>query len=1001
MATSRGAPPKGSHEYFKNVLRDTCEATAQNWVTLKKIFDRDYDLIKDFWKKDENSAYERGLIIDRAKGGSRLADRRRPDINGFVEGDKIDQNELIGFLFPHLSKEDLIQGKIILIFFYHRSNHHWTEYCHTDLFSTRAAQKRADAHGFYVDNNAVDPPPGIEKYLVSFKKRQLADINSDKPGRFEDYCEEHLAEIRTQRIRKSVAKGRDVLDKFSYSQALMVSKIQGRVYQLLVAICLDIVIMSRRKDKEKLEKRDNKKKKRNKKKKKEGEEEREDEEEEDPAGGNPGIDVLANFQAYHEEKLDLLKEYAEYKIQDKQYTAPKVRSDSKEAKIYKATLPLLTEARLQASYGPPDVLAWDVLERHLVSRVTDTRIALLQLRKDPDIFEESVRRERWKRDFNNDPSHPAEIEPTKGEFAEIGSWRDAMKFCIGNAIKDFDRWSSVYEAFNDLKATYEEHQATLKLRDNSEVFWAAARRLDTALYGFYYRAREFSESLVQELRSRISSTHFYDDYIRLDTNEIGIKKASEKVMNIFAKLASLLSADRRVQFGLSALLDDLEREINDTFDPKQSEIEKDSKTEVAGENDPERDEDSMEEEPAQDARQEAPKHSIQEDLPEQEEEEEGPEKSTTGKKKKKKKKKKNKKSKAANQNYKAYLTRDVLELLGDLAVFAECLSQVEHFQPWAMLFFADWNDDAEKETVRLSVKTLNQHFKELTESNRAWKTSHRRGLPKPGRFHYPIHEERTQHNIDLLQLAESNLDDFWEELLRELDRERQDGLSQRARQLLSEKPARVSWEVQPAGDDSKEKEPKEKEQQEQQEEERKEEVETVAVPEVAVKPQDSPPKTPSPGKRHREEDEQPLEESPGKKRKVGNVTSQATKKDEEEKHSYISESGKILLPRKVYPDIFYLFHKPGARQGKGVLPWKRLMKLMVALGFSASSHSGSQWHFSPVADHLKPKKQGDKAGPIRIDEPHPETYKTFAQLRMLGDNLHNRYQWTYHSFEEI
>jgi hypothetical protein len=159
----------------------------------------------------------------------------------------------------------------------------------------------------------------------------------------------------------------------------------------------------------------------------------------------------------------------------------------------------------------------------------------------------------------------------------------------------------------------------------------------------------------------------------------------------------------------------------------------------------------------------------------------------------------------------------------------------------------------------------------------------------------------------------------------------------------------------------------------------------------------STPKTPSPDKRPRDEEEQSQEQSPAKKRKV----EKARKEDKgKKKRANTTQSGKILLPPKVYPDIFFLFCKPGEKRGKGVLPWKDFLKLMVNIGFSASPAGGSKWQFRPAEKDLRNNIPAKKRGVFRIDEPHPETTLRFVTTRAIGDNLHVRYGWTFETFGE-
>lgn len=944
-------PPQGDYEYFKNEITETCQSIAEHWALLKKILDRDYKMICHTWRGQENSFVKRSNVLDRALDDSPkqpgIPEKRRPDINGYIQRDNPqgpDYKPFNAYQFPYLSREDLVYGENILIFAYCRARYHWTEYLHTDLYSMRAGQLQPSFHGFWARRSAegpefpVEPPKETIGKLLRFKKRDFGEIRKGQPCHFDDYCEEYSSTTQSDFERKNlwankkvVARGVDVLDSFSYSQALLIVRTQKRLLIFLVHVCLDIVWRWK-----------------------------------DPSGNNLSKEVLK-------------KEYEEYQFQNKDLSAPKSLSGG--------AIPLLAEVRLRAAYGRPDGFEWDALEKLIDARLTNARITLLQLRKDPDIFEATLRREEWKRDVNYNPLAVVDLEPKQGEFDgpnRLKAWQDAMKFGIGYAIKDFDWWSELQDAFTHLRATYEECKERLQTKDKSEDFWAAAKKLDTALYGFYYRAHHFSETLVQELRNTILTTSYFKEnlsvqnisgYSRLLPTEALRKEGPRKRIDIFAKLARIFSYERQ-QFGLSALLDDLEREMMDTPEPNQPE-------------------DEPQETPMQNAQNEGPSQDAGE----------GP--STGQKKKKKKKKAKAKSSDEPENSNKGYLTEEVLKVLGNLAVFAECLSQVEHFQPWTTLYFADWNQDPQKEAVRESVARLDQHFRELTGSDRAWKKHFEKGLPKRRRFNYPIEELRTQQNVELLELAESNLDLFWHDLVQELKPDKQDALSARARALLSKTPERPRWIVQRPEEQGGEKpmpdvQGEQDQTPNQEKEQLRKDTEMRDVPEAA---EASRPKTPSPPKRPREEDEEPPEQSPAKKKKdKAPAAPTASKKDRRQEPSDTDQSDKIQLPKKLYPHILCLFCIPGRTDARKKLQWRDFLKLMTHIGFSFRQTTGSICKFEPVSEKLLaklPPAEQNSRGDLEVHGPHPETFLRFWQCRRIGDSMHAKYKWTADTFESL
>lgn len=942
--TAPNTPLSGSYEYWKNELAVRCKETDKNWAMLKKILDRDYTTICHTWRENEKSALKRTNILDRAFhcGTTKytLPLERRPDINGWVQRNEARQPEDMRFpawQFPYLSEEDLVHGENILMFACHRAKHHWTEYFHTDLYATRGGQPLQDFHGFRIGQVPVDPPKETNDKVLYVKKREPGEIPRDQPAQFDDYWEEydstnksHFERTFLRSNRKAVAKGIDVLDKFSYSQALLITASQNCIYSYLVDVCMDIFLTSRTRG-----------------------------------------DKNTSVSRHKELKAALQKEYEEHQHQNDDLTPPTKPPDG-------TMLPSLTEVRLRATYGPPDGFEWDVLEKLIDSRVAGARTALLQLRKDPDIYEAAIRREEWKRDENYNPTVAPDLVPKHGEFqgpTRLKAWQDAMKFCIGDAIKDFDRWSELQDALISLRATYEKHEKKLGTKDKSEEFWAAAKKLDTALYGFYYRAHHFSERLVGELQKTVFGSSFFRKYVIIQDVQ-GVRQpvftdalqpeGQKKLAKIILKLTRLFTHQRQ-QFGLSALLDDLERELMHTSEPNNTEPS------------------------VQDDQIEDPSQEGHEDVAGQ----------GASKKKKKKKKKAKKNSGDTEQSNKDYLTEEVLEILGNLAVFAECLSQVEHFQPWVTLYFADWNHDPQKEDMRESVERLEKYFQELTGSDRAWKIMHReRGLPKLRRFHYPVGELRTQENVDLLEAAESNLDLFWDDLLEELKPDKQDALSDRARALLEETPKRTQWRVQGAEEPGNEKAMPDLQEQRQDQEETQAsaDVEMLDASEVAAMDgtRGSRPKTPSPPKRAREEDEEPADQSPTKKKKSAKGSKKSTKNRQELTDT--DQSGKILLPVRLYPHVLSLFFVPGRTDAKKTLQWNDFIKLMNNIGFGARPAGGSIYKFEPIHPTLIEKLPKQKLGAFEVHKPHPEKFLRFWQCRRIGDALHAKYAWTSDTF---
>ncbi|KAF2164008.1 hypothetical protein M409DRAFT_68229 [Zasmidium cellare ATCC 36951] len=88
----------------------------------------------------------------------------------------------------------------------------------------------------------------------------------------------------------------------------------------------------------------------------------------------------------------------------------------------------------------------------------------------------------------------------------------------------------------------------------------------------------------------------------------------------------------------------------------------------------------------------------------------------------------------SEQQVKDLISPFVAAGISDLAIIAECMRQLESYQPWANMF----EDQAGSESVLA-----------------------RYGSPADNRFHYPIFKKRTRESVEAVRQAEQNLDAFW------------------------------------------------------------------------------------------------------------------------------------------------------------------------------------------------------------------------------------------------
>lgn len=110
------------------------------------------------------------------------------------------------------------------------------------------------------------------------------------------------------------------------------------------------------------------------------------------------------------------------------------------------------------------------------------------------------------------------------------------------------------------------------------------------------------------------------------------------------------------------------------------------------------------------------------------------------------------------------ISAHVASVIGELSIIAQCLRQLELFQPWANAFeykMVDHEKDIKRDFLAHNTKwrALITGFqdKELVKSPIL-----ALGDPTGGRFEYPVGKRRTQQNVETMRRSEANLDAFWE-----------------------------------------------------------------------------------------------------------------------------------------------------------------------------------------------------------------------------------------------
>lgn len=293
----------------------------------------------------------------------------------------------------------------------------------------------------------------------------------------------------------------------------------------------------------------------------------------------------------------------------------------------------------------------------------------------------------------------------------------------------------------------------------------------------------------------------------------------------------------------------------------------------------------------------------------------------------------------------------VAEQIANLSIAAECLRQLDLYQPWAAMF------EAQAEEHEDAI------YDELLESRKSWEVllnatkGHESSLAKLGspldnRFCYPVDKRRTRENTEAMRQAEQNLDAFWHKVDERLHN-RSGGLRGTViRQLMLEPrslhrtPAWAESEPPPkAGGKSK----------------------PIEQPNDLVKPLsevyfDLERRT----ERTKDHEIAPrLPKTKPKTRGEATATPSSLEPAAADPTTDIQPQPKFQVDAQSLKVFRILFHTPSSSSTPGEIKWTDFLHAMSSVGFRPEKMYGSVWQFTPT-DEFK----GDVEMSIQIHEPH-------------------------------
>lgn len=355
---------------------------------------------------------------------------------------------------------------------------------------------------------------------------------------------------------------------------------------------------------------------------------------------------------------------------------------------------------------------------------------------------------------------------------------------------------------------------------------------------------------------------------------------------------------------------------------------------------------------------------------------------------------------------KILITEHVSMLLGKLSVVAECLRQLELYQPWANSFDSAYKK--RKEQLLRSFASKNHSRMRVIynlgvdlEDERLLEAS-RLGNPMDGRFRYPSEKPHTKQNVEILRKAEAKLDAFWAKVddyvFAHAKLVRQSASAQvfSGAKVLHRTPA---WTESPPVSSTAEN--------------LKVPAQNLGIPLFNQHPDGEPNDSTSGRKLARQSTPKPKAKTrgiPDKLRgslKEDQISRQVQRSSTEPKVS-------ILVDRRAYNVFSTLFFNHEVTSRPGPVPWTEFLHALAWIGFSAEHLYGSVWHFQPsrsLEEKMKNTPNGcgnfstrDWNGakcirPIQFHSPHPSKEIPYRKARRHGRRLNRAYGWTHETFK--
>ncbi|CVK86141.1 uncharacterized protein FMAN_06483 [Fusarium mangiferae] len=319
----------------------------------------------------------------------------------------------------------------------------------------------------------------------------------------------------------------------------------------------------------------------------------------------------------------------------------------------------------------------------------------------------------------------------------------------------------------------------------------------------------------------------------------------------------------------------------------------------------------------------------------------------------------------------ALISAYVAKILGDIAIIAQCLKQLELYQPWAAQF--DQVIQSKIDTYRDIWNELVPNFGQLYDAflKKEFDEVARFAEPSDGKFTYPYSKRRTKETVDTMRRAEANLDIIWTKI-DQITQKNVTDFKETALYTLLSRPRTLrrtpEW-VEPIKTDSKAESITNRDLWEL-----NKPLSRLFLDEPAQEPKKFKPEVKSKTKVKTKRD--PTEPA---------TAEQATPPADEAEPAAEATQPTFAVDAKALKVFRTLFFDPEVTSTPGLIPWNDFLYAMAATGFKIEKLYGSVWQFTPT--------KLDVERGIHFHEPHPMGKIPFETARRHGRRLTRAYGW--------